>query len=78
MLTRIALYATLGVLLDALGFPATELGFWCILALFLCTDRLSRQEGEQWGTAMGVKHYIDLPEERQAEVRRMIKQWEQK
>jgi hypothetical protein len=78
MLTRIALYTTLGVLMDALGFAVTGLGFWCVLGLFLACDRLSRIEGEQFGTADGVRRYLAMSDEQQAEIRKMIKQWEGK
>ena len=49
MLQRIALYATLGCLLDALGQGAGSWGFWCVLALFMCCDALARREGYEAG-----------------------------
>jgi hypothetical protein len=45
MITRIALFATLGCLIDALGFDYTTSAFWCLLALFIAQGYLSHQEG---------------------------------
>ena len=45
MLQRIALYATLGTLLDALGMPWTSWQFACFLGLFWAADTLGRTEG---------------------------------
>jgi len=45
MIQRLTLYATLGLLLDALGHDYTTAGFWCLLGLFWCGDVLARQEG---------------------------------
>ena len=49
MITRIVLYATLGCLLDALGQSADSWGFWCVLALFVCSDSLARRQGYESG-----------------------------
>ena len=45
MLQRLFLYATLGVLLDALGHQWNTTEFWCFLGLFWAADRLSHMEG---------------------------------
>jgi uncharacterized membrane protein len=39
MWTRIALYAVLGLVLDAIGVTLDTVGFWCILALFWAVER---------------------------------------
>ena len=44
MLTRIALYSTLGTLLRALGHSWDTTEFWCVLALFWAGDQLTRIE----------------------------------
>ena len=44
MLQRLALYATLGYVLDALGQDFTTWGFWCVLALFIACEWLTRRE----------------------------------
>ena len=48
-MTRVVLYATLGFLLDALGQSAFDWGFWCVLALFISSDTLSRRQGYESG-----------------------------
>jgi hypothetical protein len=45
MITRIALYATLGFLLDALGHNWDTWQFWSIVALFWASDIMARREG---------------------------------
>ena len=42
MLQRLALYATLGLVLDAVGQGVTTAGFWCIVALFWAVEHLTR------------------------------------
>lgn len=44
MLQRLTLYATLGYLLDALSVGWDHWGFWCILALFVASEWLTRRE----------------------------------
>jgi hypothetical protein len=44
MLQRIALYATLGYLLDALDVGFTHWGFWCVLGLMWASEQLTRRE----------------------------------
>lgn len=44
MLQRLALYATLGLVLDAVELHFNTLGFWLILALFIANSWLSRRE----------------------------------
>ena len=44
MIQRIALYATLGFLLDALGVGADHWGFWCMLGLFIAAEHMTRRE----------------------------------
>lgn len=51
MIERIALYCTLGILIDSLGVPSGGWQFWCLLALFWAADWLARQEGENTAAA---------------------------
>ena len=48
-MTRVVLYATLGFLMDSLGQSAGDWGFWCVLALFISSDTLSRRQGYEDG-----------------------------
>ena len=44
MLLRLTLYATLGLVLDAVGQDWNTWGFWSILALFVCVEHVTRAE----------------------------------
>ena len=44
MIQRIALYATLGFLLDALGVGYDHWGFWCVVGLYWAAEHLTRRE----------------------------------
>lgn len=68
MLTRIALYSTLGFLMDALGQSAGDWGFWCVLALFICSDALSRKEGQDHGIWIT----ITLPADKLTELKQQL------
>ena len=45
MIQRLALYATLGLLLTALGYTGSSEVFWSMLALMWCAEHLARAEG---------------------------------
>ena len=42
MLTRLALYCTLGLFLNAIGQDVTTAGFWCVVGLFWAAEHLTR------------------------------------
>jgi len=44
MLQRLVLYATLGLVLDAVDQSIDQPGFWCILALFVASEWMTRRE----------------------------------
>ena len=44
MIQRIALYATLGYILDAINSGFTTWSFWCILGLFWAAETMTRRE----------------------------------
>lgn len=44
MLLRLTLYATLGLVLDAVGQGFDTWGFWAIVALFWASEHLTRVE----------------------------------
>lgn len=44
MITRLALYATLGLVLDAQGLAWNTEGFWLLVALFLALEHLTRHD----------------------------------
>jgi hypothetical protein len=44
MLQRLVLYATLGWVLDLNELGWTTWGFWCVLALFMASEWMTRRE----------------------------------
>ena len=44
MTQRLVLYAVLGLLLDAIGQDWSTWGFWCVLALFIANEHITRRE----------------------------------
>jgi len=44
MLQRISLYAVLGLVLDAASITIDHWAFWCILALFIASEWMTRRE----------------------------------
>lgn len=76
MLTRLALWLTLGLCLGHLNLE--WMGIAMIWALFACIDIISRQEGQHHGAAEALSRYIKMTEREQEQVKRMIKEWESK
>ena len=74
MFTRIALYATLGVLCHSLELAWDTMGFWCIMAIFLAADILARREGFEVGVAQGIEMMTDMTDEQRNDVMALIKQ----
>jgi hypothetical protein len=70
MIQRLVLYATLGFLLNALGQGATDWGFWCVLALFVCGDVIARREGQDTGIILT----LSLPIAKLTELKQQLEQ----
>jgi hypothetical protein len=73
MLQRIALYATLGTLLGHLGHVWDTWAFWCILALYWCSEAITRREGFELGVAQGMNAYSQATPEQRAAIDKIIK-----
>jgi hypothetical protein len=78
MIQRIALYATMGMLLNALGHTWDSWGFWCVLAMFWGSELITRMEQHQQSYVEGILMYIQLPVDKQQELVTAIKQVESK
>ena len=72
MIQRIALYATLGFLLDALGHSWDTWQFWSAVGLFWCADMIAGREGYQVGVAHGAILYKSMTEQQRADVDRLL------
>ena len=78
VITRLALYLTLGFLLDAFGWTAATAQFWCMMALTIAADLLGRMDGRREGAMEGIAAFLKMNEQEQSDIRRMVKQWEQR
>lgn len=78
IIQRIALYATMGMLLNALGHTWDSWGFWCVLVMFWGSDLIARMEQHQQSYVEGILMYIQLPVDQQQELVTAIKQVESK
>jgi hypothetical protein len=63
MLQRITLYAVLGLVLDAAKINIDHWAFWCILALFIASEWMTRRE-----VLESVEEYISAVREQIARV----------
>ena len=72
-MTRLVLYATLGAVLSALGFEWDTWQFLCVMALFVCSDYLSREQGYELGVVMGMTAYSRATEQQRADLDKIIK-----
>ena len=73
MIERIALYATLGLVLQQLDQSATQWGFWAVLGLFVAYGWLNTQEGVEQGVAAGLSVWADLSDEQRKELLELVK-----
>ena len=74
MFTRIALYATLGLLCTSLELNWDTWGFWCIGGLFFAADTIARREGFEVGVAQGIEMMSDMSDEQRADVIALVKE----
>lgn len=76
MIQRIALYATLGMLLNALGHTWDSWEFWCVLGLFWACDLIARREQHEQSYVQGILMFIALDEAQQQQLVKAIQQVE--
>ena len=72
-MTRLVLYATLGLLMSVLGLQWDTSEYWCMLALFICSDHLARRAGIEQGIVMGMSAYINANEQQRADLDKIVK-----
>ena len=78
VITRVALYLTLGALLDAFGWTAATAQFWRMMALTIAADALGRMDGRREGAMEGIAAFLKMNEQEQSDIKRMVRQWEQR
>mgnify|MGYP003661268661 CR=1 FL=1 len=76
MIQRIALYSTMGLLLQALGHTWDTWQFWSMLSLFWASERLTKQEQHEQSYVQGILMYIALEPQQQQELAQAIQQVE--
>ncbi len=72
MLQRIALYAVLGLVLDAASINLEHWAFWCILGLFIASEWMTRRE-----TMERVQEYVTAVRDQAARVAEAAKEVQQ-
>ena len=73
-LQRIAIYGALGLVLNTVDIHWDNPTFWCILALFWCSNYLERQNSYEVGVASGIEMLTDMTEQQRAEVMALVKE----
>jgi hypothetical protein len=76
MIQRLALYATLGLLLSALGYTGYSEVFWCMLGLMWCAEHLARAEGYDLAVAEA-ERLVQYAEQLVQRAEQLTKQQEQ-
>ena len=74
MITRIILYATLGMVLHYVGLDYDQVGFWLILALFWASEHTTRHETHEHSFIQGMITYINMTDTEQLNLRNKIKE----
>jgi len=72
-MTRLVIYALVGTVLSAAGIDLYSEWFWCLLALFICSDYLSRNAGFEMGVVQGITAYSTATEEQRANLDKIVK-----
>jgi hypothetical protein len=71
MIQRIILYFTLGMVLVASSLSVADWQFWCIVALFWCSERLTRQEVEETAMAEGISRFLNMTSAEQNKIKQL-------
>jgi hypothetical protein len=74
ILQRLALYATLGLLLSVMGFDAFGWQFWAVAAMFWASELLTRRETKDWAMAEGITAYLNMTPEEQNDIKKIHQQ----
>jgi hypothetical protein len=68
---RIALYATLGLLLATLDITIYEWQFWAVLALFWTSEYMVRKGTEEQAMAEGVSRFLNMSSDQQNKIKKL-------
>ena len=73
-LQRIAVYGALGLVLSGAEVHYDDWVFWCILALFWCSNYLERRDGFEVGVAQGIEMMTDMTDQQRTDVMALVKE----
>jgi hypothetical protein len=73
-LQRVALYATLGLLLATLDVTVYTWQFWGVLALFWASEYMVRKGTEEQAQAVGVVKFLNMSTTEQNRIRELHRQ----
>lgn len=68
MSITLALWATIGLLLSAVGWAIDTWQFWCFVGVFWAVDQLSRQRGR----IDGIIDYLEMSEADQRRIKQAL------
>ena len=71
-MTRVVVYALMGLVMTAASIDISSEWFWCMLALFITSDWLSRREGYELGVATGFEAYHRMTPQQRAQVTKLL------
>ena len=74
LVQRIALYTTLGLVLMSVDLSYEQVGFWCIVALYLANEHVTGRQCFERGVATGIEMMTDMTEQQRAEVMALVKE----
>ena len=69
-LQELTLWATVGALLNVVGYPWDTWQFWCFLATYWAVSIVSRTQGR----VQGIVSYLEMSTHEQARIQRALKE----
>ena len=72
-LQRAAIAVTLGLVLMAMGLGIDSWGFWCVLAMLLCSNHLHYIQGVEQGVVSTMDMVADLTDTQRTELLDLVR-----
>lgn len=70
MVQALILWATVGILLNAVGYSIDSWQFWCFFATYWAVERLGRIAG----VTEGVIKFLSMPDNEQEKIKKLLKE----
>jgi len=71
-LQRIAIAATLGIALVAMGHNIDTWEFWCVIALLWTSNFLHYQDGVETGVSTAMEMWVDMTDEQRKDMIELV------